>query len=454
VFVDGGEYECYTTQHHIAQWELQNMQHLMEMDLSAVADIRSEQVSWRFKGLPSSTFGATIGEVADRRLDLFADEFVGPLVVLDADALTHNLTTMSKWCDNHGVKLAPHGKTTMAPQLFQRQIEHGVWGLTAANASQLRVYRAFGVSRILLANQLLDPAALRWLVGELDGDPGFEFSCWADSEAGVALMSETLRELQPSRPVDVIVELGAPGGRTGARDLETALAVAQAVAQSPVLRLVGAGGYEGALAHDASASSQSVVDGYLDDLRTLVLRLADAGLFDELDSVIVTAGGSAYFDQVAATLAKPWPVPVTPVLRSGAYITHDDGFYRGISPFSRIEGVEPFKSALRAWAQVTSRPQRDLALLTIGKRDASFDEGLPEPQLVRRGDGAIAPLTQARVTALNDQHAFLSLGPESTVRVGDWIGLGLSHPCTVFDRWQLIPVVQGTTVVDLIRTYF
>ncbi|KOV82054.1 amino acid deaminase [Nocardia sp. NRRL S-836] len=430
------------------------MQQLTEIDLSAVAGIRSERVDWRFKGLPASVLGSTIGEVADRRLDLFADEFVGPLVVLDAEALTHNLTTMARWCAEHGVNLAPHGKTTMAPQLFQRQIEHGVWGLTAANASQARVYRAFGVQRILLANQLLDPAGLRWLVAELAADPRFEFSCWADSEAGVALMSETLQELQPSRPVDVLVELGAPGGRTGARDVETAMAVARAVAQSPVLRLVGAGGYEGALAHDASESSRSTVDRYLADLRTLTVRLADAGLFDELDEVVVTAGGSAYFDQVAATLTQPWPMAVNPVLRSGAYITHDDGFYRGISPFARIGGVEPFRPALRAWAQVTSRPQRDLALLTIGKRDASFDEGLPEPQLLRRRDGAVAPLTQAEVTALNDQHAFLSLGPEATVRVGDWIGLGLSHPCTVFDKWQLIPVVEGTTVVDLVRTYF
>ncbi|TWP46467.1 amino acid deaminase [Lentzea tibetensis] len=423
---------------------------------SAVAAIGDERVGWRFKGLPSDAFGQSIRETAGQRLDLFADEFVGPLVVLDAAALDHNLTTMAKWCAAHGVELAPHGKTTMAPQLFQRQLEHGAWGITAANASQLRVYRAFGVSRVLLANQLLDPAALRWVAAELDHDTSFEFSCWVDSEAGVSLMAETLQEISPGRPIDVLVELGAPGGRTGARDVDTALAVARKVTQYPQLRLAGVGGYEGALAHDASESSQSIVDRYLTELRALALRLADDGLFDELEQVIVTAGGSAYFDQVASTITQPWPngLPVVPVLRSGAYVTHDDGFYRGISPFGRIADAAPFRPALKAWAQVTSRPQRDLALLTIGKRDASFDEGLPEPQVLRRRDGATVPLTDARITALNDQHAFMALGAEATVRVGDWIQLGLSHPCTVFDKWQLIPVVDGTTVVDLIRTYF
>jgi D-serine deaminase-like pyridoxal phosphate-dependent protein len=424
------------------------------IDRDAVAAIRTERIDWRFKGMPADVFGATIGEVADRRLDLFADGFVGPLVVLDAPALEHNLTTMAQWCAVHGVSLAPHGKTTMAPQLFSRQLDHGSWAITAANASQLRVYRAFGVSRVLLANQLLDPAALRWLAGELDRDPEFEFSCWVDSEAGVALMTEVLSELSPARPVDVLVELGATGGRTGARDVGTALAVARAAARSPFLRLTGVGGYEGALAHDASAASRSTVDSYLTGLRALALQLAGDGYFDGLDQVVVTAGGSAYFDQVAATLGEPWPdgLPVLPVLRSGAYLTHDDGFYRGISPFGRIDGVLPFRSALRAWAQVTSKPQDDLALLTIGKRDASFDEGLPEPQLVRDRSGSVSPLTDAKVTALNDQHAFLQLG--SPVSVGDWIGLGLSHPCTVFDKWQLLPVVDGTTVVDLVRTYF
>ncbi|GAA1339236.1 amino acid deaminase [Catellatospora bangladeshensis] len=419
----------------------------MDIDHDAVAAIRHERLDWRFKGMPASAFGATIGEVADRRLDLFADGFVGPLVVLDAAALEHNLTTMATWCAEHGVLLAPHGKTTMAPQLFARQLDHGAWGLSAANTSQLRVYRAFGVRRVLLSNQLLDPAGLAWVAAELAADPSFEFTCWVDSVAGVERMTEALGS--PRRPVDVLVELGAPGGRTGARDAGTALEVARAAVRSPALRLVGVSGYEGALAHDASAPSLAKVDGYLGDFREFVVAARE--LF-EVDEPILTAGGSAYFDQVAAALTGPWPFPVRPVLRSGAYVTHDDGFYRGISPFGRGAG-EPLRPALRAWAQVVSRPEPELALLTMGKRDVSFDEGLPEPQVVRGRDGAERPADGA-VTALNDQHAFLRLPAGSAVEVGDWVGFGLSHPCTVFDKWQLLPVVDGTTVVDLVRTYF
>jgi D-serine deaminase-like pyridoxal phosphate-dependent protein len=425
------------------------------MDTAAVAALGAERIDWRFKGMPDALSGMTVSEALATRPNLFTGGFVGPLVVLDNDAIEHNLTTMASWCESKGVVLAPHGKTTMAPQLFARQLAHGSWAITTANASQLRVYRAFGVNRILMANQLVDPSALRWLARELADHPEFEFSCWVDSVRGVELMTEAL-EGAP-RPVDVIVELGAEGGRTGARDQKTAVAVADAVAAGPALRLVGVGGYEGALAHDASAEAFGKVDAYLQAVRELAIALTSH--FDDLDRVIVTVGGSAYFDHVADALTQPWPqgLPVLPVLRSGAYVTHDDGFYRGISPLgehARIDGTPGFRSALRAWAQVTSKPQDDLALLTIGKRDASFDEGLPEPQLIRTADGT-KPLSGCEITALNDQHAFLAING-ADVQVGDWIGLGLSHPCTVFDKWQLLPAVgaDGETVVDLIRTYF
>ncbi|KAA9157196.1 amino acid deaminase [Amycolatopsis acidicola] len=425
------------------------------LDRAAVAALGEERLDWRFKAVPSDLFGLSLADAAARRPDLFADGFLGPVVVLEAGPLEHNLRTMAAWCAERGLHLAPHGKTTMAPQLFARQIAHGAWGMTAANAGQLRVYRAFGVSRVLLANQLVDPAALRWLGAELDADPGFEFSCWVDTVRSVELMTDALRGA--SRPVDVLVELGGEPGRTGARDDAAALAVAEAVRDSPALRLAGVSGYEGALAHDATERSREIVEAYLRRLREFTITLAHKGFFADVDEVIVTAGGSAYFDQVADALTG-WPgeLSVAPVLRSGSYVTHDDGFYRGISPLGerpRITGAPPLRSALRAWAQVTSKPTGELALLTLGKRDASFDEGMPEPQLHRR-DGVTTELTGHRATAMNDQHTFLALPPGSPLEVGDWVGLGLSHPCTVFDKWSLLPVVDGETVVEFVRTFF
>jgi D-serine deaminase-like pyridoxal phosphate-dependent protein len=428
------------------------------IDAAAVARIADERLDWRFKAIPDRLFGTTIGDAVRGGLGLVRDGFLGPVLTIDDAALEHNLTTLARWTAERGVSLAPHGKTTMAPQLFARQLAHGAWGITCANAGQLRVYRAFGVRRVLLANQLVDPPALRWLAGQL-GDPAFEFLCWADSVAGVEQMADVLRAAGAPRPVDVLVELGGEGGRTGARSLPEAVAVAEAVHAAPELRLAGVGGYEGALAHDTSPAELSIVDAYLAGIRELTIDLADRELLADVPEVIVTVGGSAYFDQVAAALTTPWPdgLTVRPVLRSGAYLTHDEGLYRDTSPLGahpRMAGVPPLRPAFTIWAQVTSRPEPGLALLTMGKRDAAYDAGLPVPRLIRTATGT-AELTGCEVTKLNDQHAFMAVG-DAAVDVGDWVGLGLSHPCTIFDKWSLIPVVapDGETVVDLIRTYF
>jgi D-serine deaminase-like pyridoxal phosphate-dependent protein len=424
------------------------------IDRDAVAAIGEERVDWRFKGMPATRPGMTIGKLADERLDLFDSGFALPLLTLDAAALEHNLTTFAAWCARHGLAHAPHGKTTMAPQLFARQFDHGAWGQTCANLSQLRVYRAFGVSPVLLANQLVDPRATAWVAGELERDESFEFCCWVDSVRGVSLMTESLQGI--SRPVDVLVELGVPSGRAGVRDLAEGVAVAEAVAREPALRLVGVGGYEGPVTNDTTPEALGSVREYLTRLRALAAELAGRGHFDGLDRVIVTAGGSGYFDQVAEVFGEPWPdgLPVLPVVRSGAYVSHDSGTYLRQSPlgaFPRLADTPPLRPAARIWAQVTSTPEPGLALLTAGKRDLPFDIDLPMPEVVRRhGQAEVEPL-EATVFALNDQHAYVR---HSSLEVGDLVGLAVSHPCTTFDKWPLIPVVDDGVVVDLVRTYF
>ncbi|KOV63680.1 amino acid deaminase [Streptomyces sp. MMG1121] len=426
-----------------------------EAGSEALAHLAEERVDHRFKGLPPDADGLTVGELAAQRRNLFreADGFTSPVLALSAERLEHNLALMETYTVRHGLAFAPHGKTSMAPQLFHRQLRHGAWGITLAVPHQVRVARAFGVPRIFLANELVDAAALRWIAAELTADPAFRFVCYVDSVRGVELMDSALRDSGSARPVDVVVELGAgEGARTGVRTQAGARAVADAVAGTRTLRLVGVAGYEG----EVPQADPERVRSYLRRLVALAADLDKGGLFGSAEEIVVSAGGSAWFDAVAEAFEEipALSLPVLKLLRSGAYVSHDDGHYRRLTPFTRVPEEGALEPAFRLWAQIVSRPTPEQAFANAGKRDAAYDLDLPAAQVVRRG-GVERAADGITVTGLSDQHAWLRTEPGADVEVGDWVGLGLSHPCTSFDKWQLIPVAEADgTVVDYIRTYF
>ncbi|WP_406501166.1 alanine racemase [Streptomyces sp. NBC_01590] len=420
-----------------------------------VSGLADELVDHRFKALPPDAEGLTVGALAAERRSLFTGGFTTPVLALSAESVEHNLALLETYAERHGLAFAPHGKTSMSPQLFARQLEYGAWGITAAVPHQARVYRAYGIRQIFLANELVDAAALRWLSAELDSDPEFRFVCYVDSVRGVELMDEALRAAGASRAVDVVVELGAgEGARTGARTEADCAAVADAVAAAGTLRLVGVAGYEGEV---PEASGERVRD-WLDRLVALAVGFDRAGRFAPGAEIVISAGGSAWFDAVADVFARipELSAPVLKLLRSGAYVSHDDGHYRHLTPFNRVPEEGALQPAFRLWAQVVSRPSAEQAFLNAGKRDAAYDLDLPEAQVVRSGrDGTVRPATGVSVTGLSDQHAWVRTEPGAELEVGDWVGLGLSHPCTSFDKWQLIPLVAADgTVTDYIRTFF
>ncbi|MCH5672952.1 amino acid deaminase [Streptomyces gilvus] len=417
----------------------------------AFASLLGERVDHRFKGLPPDAEGLTVGELTAQRRNLFTGGFPTPVLALSAERLEHNLALMETYAVRHGLSFAPHGKTSMAPQLFRQQIERGAWGITLAVPHQVRVARRFGVRRVFLANELVDAAALRRLSGELDADPDFRFVCYVDSVRGVELMDAALAGA--ARPLDVVVELGAgEGARTGVRTEAECAAVADAVAGTRTLRLVGVAGYEG----EVPRADPERVRAWLRRLVALAADFDKAGRFTGLDEIVVSAGGSAWFDAVADVFAEipELSSPVLKLLRSGAYVSHDDGHYRKVTPFNRVPEEGALEPAFRLWTQVVSRPSAEQAFANAGKRDAAHDLDLPFAQVVRR-DGAERPATGVEVTGLSDQHAWLRTTGEADLEVGDWVGMGLSHPCTSFDKWQLIPLVEADgTVVDYIRTFF
>jgi D-serine deaminase-like pyridoxal phosphate-dependent protein len=423
-----------------------------------LGELAAERVDHRFKALPPDADGLTVAALAAERRNLFTGGFTTPVLALSAESVAHNLALLETYAERHGLAFAPHGKTSMAPQLFARQLEHGAWGITAAVPHQVRVYRAYGIERIFLANELVDAVALRWLAGELDSDPDFHFICYVDSVRGVELMDEALRAAGAVRPVDVVVELGAgEGARTGARTEADCAAVADAVAAAGTLRLVGVAGYEGEV---PDASAERVRDW----LHRLVRVAADFDKADRFaalaadDRIVISAGGSAWFDAVAEVFAEIPDLtrPVCKLLRSGAYVSHDDGHYLHLTPFNRVPEEGALQPAFRLWAQVVSRPSDEQAFVNAGKRDAAYDLDLPQAQVVRSGrDGSVRAATGITVTGLSDQHGWLRTEAGAELEVGDWVGMGLSHPCTSFDKWQLIPLVEADgTVTDYIRTFF
>lgn len=400
------------------------------------------------KSFPPALHGSDI-----TALDTPLGELATPLLVLDGPAMAHNLQVMADWSAARGLELMPHGKTTMAPVLWHRQLEAGATGITVATGWQADVALRAGVPTVQIANMCLDPALLRTVAAHLADHPEQELVLWADSLDAVRLMEAAL---PAGARIGVLVELGATAGRTGARDEQVAMQIAHAVAESDRLVLRGVSGYEGALGHDRSEEALQAV-------RTYCARLAALG--QEVAPLVdgpawITAGGSAYPDLVADAIARIEGTRA--ILRSGAYIVHDSVFYRGISPLDRDRGLaerDALLPAMRAHARVISQPEPGLALLDAGKRDVPYDEGLPVPLGVAASLGgeerAFPEEACAEITALNDQHAFLRWQGEAPVAIGDVVTLGLSHPCTAFDKWRLIPIVDADGIVrEAVETLF
>ncbi|ETK33674.1 alanine racemase [Microbispora sp. ATCC PTA-5024] len=406
------------------------------MGFAARLELPGIRVDWRTRGILHPGPAVDAAEFAAAGHSLFDGTFTWPLMVVRRSALAHNVAALAAFADRHGLALAPHGKTSMSPELFQAQLDAGAWGITAATAAQVVVLRSLGVPRVLLASEILDAGALRWLAGELDG---FEFLCFADSVEGVRALDEAAGET----PFRVLVELGHAGGRTGCRGRERLMEVVEAVQAARGVELAGVACYEG---------TQPDAGGVRAFLRELAAA-AEAVAPHVEGRMVVSAGGSAWFDLVAeelAPLARPGGPGALVLLRSGAYIAHDEGFYRERTPYNRLPegGLRP---ALEVWAQVISVPEPGLALVGMGKRDVPYDLDLPFPRAVRRGDRR-EPLDGVTVTRVQDQHTYVT---GEGLRPGDLVAFGISHPCTAFDKWRVLPVVDDDDVViDLITTCF
>ncbi len=415
------------------------------------------------KGFPLAAEPCAVSQLGARGWHLLDDALAYPVAVLRRPALRHNLAWMQDFVQRKGVALAPHGKTTMSPELFRMQLQAGAWGLTFANVHQLRVGLAAGAQRAIIANQLVSDADLDGLDLLLRQHPQARVWFLVDSLAQLqALTDWGARRGQP-RCWDVLLELGIASYRTGCRTHEQALTLAQAMAESGVVRLGGVECYEGGLGRCDSAHDIEAVSALVRSVQALVQQLDVQHLWGD-DEVLLSAGGSAVFDLVIPMLkTQVKSRPVQGVLRSGCYVTHDHWNYaRYLKLVEAREGLNAsLQPALEIWAKVQSVPEPGLAILTAGRRDLSFDQCMPMPvrwaPQSQQAGACIAPAPKGwQVKALSDQHAHMVFDATGTrPQVGDRVALGISHPCTTFDKWRWMAIIEDDgRISGAVSTHF
>ena len=416
------------------------------------------------KGMPNDLATVPIDTIAQMGWNLLTGDVSLPSAVLHAAAIEHNIRWMQHYVGTLGAHLAPHGKTTMAPVLMNRQLAAGAWGMTAATMQQVRVMRESSITRILLANQLLQVIEIRYICSELN-DPTFEFYCLVDSIAGCRLLARHLRQFRAPRPLDVLIELGIAGRRTGCRSASEATQLAAEIDRHrDVLQLAGIEGYEGLISGDNHTDTERNINAYLDEVVSTARTVAGLG-FIKRNSMLLSAGGSGHFDLVSQKLCSTnMGTETEVVLRSGCYISHDHQHYRELQArmHERDSSLGPLDQglwpALEVWALVQSRPEPGPVICNLGKRDAGIDYHPPKAMRWYRQRNHPAPqaITFETTTAeVNDQHCNLTVSADCPLEVGDLVAFGISHPCTTFDRWQtLLLVNESYDVIDVVQTFF
>ncbi|MBT9333093.1 amino acid deaminase [Paracidobacterium acidisoli] len=415
----------------------------------------SERIERLNKGIGFLDEPSELEKIASHDWNLLREDLSLPSAVLYQDKLRHNLDWMQQFITAYGLKLAPHGKTTMAPGLFRMQMDSGAWGITLATAHQTLAAYEHGVRRVLMANQLVGKENMS-IIARLLEDAGFEYFCLVDS----AELVDQLGAFFSARGqrLHVLVELGVAGGRTGVRDEEQLQAVLTALScWKDSLALSGIEIYEGVL------DDEPAIRAFLERAVAVTRKLAAEGRFQRAP-VLLSGAGSAWYDVVAEVFASAgFGDSVEIVLRPGCYLTHDIGVYReaqakilqrNLVARQMHSGLEP---ALQVWAYVQSVPEAGRAIVGMGKRDAAFDAGFPVPALHFRPGSAKPQRAPGHwtITKMMDQHAYLQITEEDDLRVGDMIGFDISHPCLTFDKWRVLPVLDAQyQVVDVMQTFF
>jgi D-serine deaminase-like pyridoxal phosphate-dependent protein len=316
-------------------------------------------------------------------------DLVTPALVVDADALEHNLRTMSGALP--GPRLRPHIKAHKSTALARRQAELGHRGFTCATVLEVEGMAAAGLGEdLLLANEIVDATRLARVDARV--------TLAVDSDATVAAAARA-----GIKEVLVDVNVGLP--RCGIPPEEAGRIADLARAQGMTVR--GVMGYEGhVVGLEDRATRQEMTDQCM-----ALLRQAHALVGGE----IVSAGGTGTYDTNGLATE----------IQAGSYVLMD-------TTYGKLD--IPFRQALGVHSTVISVSSNGYAVANAGLKALGMDHGNPEI------DGGHTVLYVA------DEHTVFV--PSAPVRVGDTVTIRPAHVDPTVAYHKHMHVVRGEEVLD------
>ena len=277
-----------------------------------------------------------------------------PVLVIDMDALEHNIGVIATHYRDRRIRLRPHGKNHKSPAILAMQMAAGgtVGGVCAAKVSEAEVFADGGAGNVLIANQVVDADKIRRLARLARR---VETMVAIDAEVQIGMLAAGAREVGVT--LGVVMEIDTVMRRAGVRSIEHAVALARMVSATPHLV------FRGVMSHQvptvpAPDRERRFAEGARSIERVLAVKKAieAAGL-----TVDVVSTGESWTYDVAASY------PEVTEIEGGTYAVME-------IPYGYMR---EFRLAARVMGRVYARPDARTAVGDVPIDAIGAPNGLP-----------------------------------------------------------------------------
>jgi D-serine deaminase-like pyridoxal phosphate-dependent protein len=348
-----------------------------------------------------------------------------PALVIDLDRVEANLAYMADYAARHGIKLRPHAKTHKSVKLAERQRALGAIGICAARIGEAEALAEGGIDDILITAPIISAQAIDRLAVLAMRNAGTKIVI--DHVNGARALNDCAQG--SDQIIDVLIDLDIGLHRTGILPDQSALELADTIAQLPHLNLVGVQAYAGHLMHIQNWDERKAkLQSALEPVQKLIPLLRARG--HSID--IITGGGTGSF-------RIDVEIGLFTELQIGSYLFMDVD-YLAIDPGD--QSAWALQPALFVQSCVISANAPGLVTLDAGLKAFATDG--PMPRVFEGAD------TNLRYRFMGDeQGALISDDGAPLPHLGGIVSLTIPHCDPTVNLYDFYHVVRGHTLIDL-----